>query len=431
MEKSNRAQEAFDASDLLLRLWHWRIVLAAVTGIAFGVTLLVVKLTTPLYESHAILYPTLSSNREKQVEEFAYGYEIHSERLMQLLSSDAILDSVNARYDLVSHYGIDRDNQIWYDQFLRQARERIQFHKTQYTSIAVSVMDEEPELASSIANDISHIVNNVNAQIVKSNAREILQAVEGEYKARQQRVVSINDSIFRVQEGAVGSARQQLQRQIAEQKVRLREIQAELNRIQTEYKMYDYAHQINVLNTELALARANYLQESGRLEIFSESPVSIPDSTVLGVSAAQKGAERRVQYFEEQLNQLTKAGSRYNALKTQLEQENELLTASLKELGNLKNTPEPEINSRQLQALEKDYDWDQLQTLELRQKYQQALSNYLEPAPAAYLISRARPSYIKIYPKTLPSLVLASLGTFFLTAILILFYERIKKGGLA
>lgn len=430
MEQLKQGNEMFELTTLLKRLWRWRLILAIVGTVAAVSSFVVVKLLSPLYESHAILYPTISSNRQKQLEEFAFGFDVHSERLMQLLAADAIMDSLNRRYNLVEHYGIDQNNVAWYDLFIRKAHRRIQIHKTRYTSVVVSVMDEDPDLAAKIANDMCDLVNGVNAQIVKTNAREAMQAVEEEYKKRVGLVQATNDSIFRILEGTASFAEQRLEVQVKEKRREIARIRTELGKIREEFNIYDFEHQINVLNDELASARANFLQEKGRLEVYQESTMEVPDSLILTASAAQKGAESRMTQFEAELKLLSKAGAKYNVLQAQLEEETALLNETLRKLSGMRNSVEPQVETRAIESLERNYDWDQLQTLELKQKYQKALSNYVDPAPVAYLIGPARPSYIKVFPKTMLSVLLSTLGALLMAVVVLVFWEKIREGGL-
>ena len=80
--------------------------------------------------------------------------------------------------------------------------------------------------------------------------------------------------------------------------------------------------------------------------------------------------------------------------------------------------------------MERNYDWDQLQTLELKRIYQEALSNYVDPAPVAYLIGSARPSYMKVYPKTILSVLLPTLGALLMAIVVLLGWEKLREGGL-
>jgi capsular polysaccharide biosynthesis protein len=429
MEQLKQGNDMFELTALLKRIWRWRLILIVVGAVAFGTSFLVVKLISPLYESHAILYPTISSNRQKQLEEFAFGFDVHSERLMQLLAADAIMDSLNKRYNLVDHYGIDQQNVAWYDIFIRKAHQRIQTHKTRFTSVVISVLDEDPKLAAQIANDMCDLVNGVNAEIVKTNAKEAMQAVEEEYEKRLGMVQATNDSIFHILEGTASFAQNRLAIQVADKRKTIGRIRKELGEIRQEFNIYDFAHQINVLNDELASARANYLQESGRLEVYHESKLQVPDSMVLTASAAQKGAESRMTQFEAELKSLSKTGARYNVLNAQLDEETALLQETLAKLEGMLNSVEPQIETRRIESLERNYDWDQLQTLELKRKYQEALSNYVDPAPVAYLISHARPSYIKVFPNTMLSVLLATMGALLMAMVILLFAEKLREGG--
>ena len=428
MKDSETAGDSFDVAHLVLSLSRWWKVLLLIGAVAFTLTFIAVKLATPLFESYAILYPTRSNNREKQLEEFAYGFEIQSERLMQLLESDIILDSVSQRFGLTNHYDIDTTDIAWYDRLLKKARDRIRFHKTRYSSVVISVMDEKPETAAAIANDIARLVNGVNADIVKSNAREVLEAVEEEYERRRGRVSVINDSINQVQKGNANLALQRLQEQVNRKQKNITRLRKQLDQVQKAYQVYDFETQINVLSTKLATARADKLEETGRLSSLEKDSNRLGDSLKVLARAGKAGASLRVTFFEAEISKLSGISRDYNAMQDELEQEKVLMQIAIENLEELNNRIAPRFATRSLESLEKDYDWDQLQTLELKRKYQRALSNYLEPAPAAYLISRARPSYIKVYPHTLTSLILGTLGALIFAMVVIIFYERLQKG---
>jgi uncharacterized protein involved in exopolysaccharide biosynthesis len=131
-----------------------------------------------------------------------------------------------------------------------------------------------------------------------------------------------------------------------------------------------------------------------------------------------------VTYFEQQLRDLSSVNASYSTLLARLDIELELLNASQRELGEMRESIEPRIGTRDLYKLESDLNFDEVQYRDLRRKYQNATSNYLDPVPVAFVVSQARPSYEKIYPKTMLSMVLAVLGAVMMTAVVIVLLEQ-------
>ena len=165
--------------------------------------------------------------------------------------------------------------------------------------------------------------------------------------------------------------------------------------------------------------------ESGKLEILQKDGTNF-DTLVSRTLANKTGAERQVEFFEKQLADLSKASSAYSRLQDALLLEQEYLKSSQLAYQELDQKIDPEIETWGLTNLQRDYDWDQLQVLELKRKYQRAMNNYIDPVPAAYVVSKARPSYIKVYPNTMLNLSLGALGTLFFAVVIVSFYERLS-----
>jgi capsular polysaccharide biosynthesis protein len=384
------------------------------------------KVVTPLYESSVAMYPSNSNSREKQLEDFSFGHEVQAERLLQLLSSNTLLDSLEAEFHLAEHYGIDQSRNDWYDELLQMYRERVSFHKNKYVSVGISVVDAEPEFSAKMANEAARLVNVINADIVKNSARASLEIVEKEYQRRLSRVNLMNDSIFGIEQSTVNEAQTKLRNQLLQHQSKLQGLRDSLDRIRKRFNIYDFGDQINVLNEHLAVAKANFLQEAGVLQVI-ENDVHTPDSLLLRHRAFRNGAKLRVDQFTEQLEQLTTVNNRYLSLESQVEIETELQMAASENLQEYQMMVDPSLNSRRINRLEDDYRWDQLQTQELMAKYQRALSNYLDPVPAAIVVSNGRASYKKIYPHTKVNLALGGFGGFFFGLLLFSIVDR-KKG---
>lgn len=399
------------------------IVIAMLGGLAGW---LISKSITPLYESFVVLYPSNSNSRSKQLEDFSFGMEIHSERLMQLLASSSLLDSLDARYNLVEHYGIDRSKKDWYDSFLQIVKKRIDYHKTRYVSVVVSVQDHDPEMAATIANASAELVNIINANIVKEGAKNSLEAVKDEFERRQRQILGMNDSLVDLRGSVFGQSVHQLQKDIAQRDAKIKQMRLELDQIRQNYKIYDFGYQINVLNEHLAEAESNFLQEDGNLNILVNEK-DVRDSTISNLKARREGALSRKKFFKAELDNLVKVNAKYASLNATLEEEINLQKNAKSELQRLDYEIEPQVKTQRIRLLEQDFEFDQIQLQSLREQYQKALSNYLEPVPMAYVISEARPSYKKIYPYTMVNILIGAFGTGLFAMFLFAWMERQKQ----
>ena len=328
---------------------------------------------------------------------------------------------------MVKHYGIDQSDQNWYDQFLAEVKDRIEYHKTKYVSVVVSVKDHEPEMAAKIANASAELVNTINANIVKEGAKSSLEAVKMEFESRQDKIYGMNDSIVDLRSDAFGELVQKLRTDIDGRERRMASMRHQLDEIRRTHNIYDFGYQINVLNEQLADAQASFLQEEGSIQIM-ESGEMTNDSLIANAKARRNGAQSRKDYFQTQLNSLVRVNDKYSSITEQLEEEVILQKNTRAELQKLGYTVEPTMETHRIKALEDDFEFDQMQMKSLRSQYQNALSNYLEPVPMAYVISPARASYKKIYPYTLVNIVIGGIATGLFGLFLLAFMERRKTG---
>jgi hypothetical protein len=56
-----------------------------------------------------------------------FGYDVEADRILQLLQSQEIQDSINAKFDLVSYYELDTLDERWRDELRKEFFANINF----------------------------------------------------------------------------------------------------------------------------------------------------------------------------------------------------------------------------------------------------------------------------------------------------------------
>lgn len=181
------------ARSLVWRHWHTYLLVAACaallsaifTGPAF---------ITPRYRSEAVVYPVNLNS---------YSVETHADQLLQLLQSNAIRDSVIARFGLAGHYGVDTAkvggrallNDIWH--------QRVQIEKTRYESVELRVEDEDPRTARDLVAEVLHQGDLLARRLQRGNTAELLAISRNtlERTARQLDSVEARLNILRAANG--------------------------------------------------------------------------------------------------------------------------------------------------------------------------------------------------------------------------------------
>lgn len=201
-----------DSVNLLnIFLKYWKVLI--LSGIAVFVISAAISLTiTPLYRSTVVLYPatnvvetqTLFGIQNNSTPLF--GDETATEKVLQILKSDEIKDYLVSKYDLMKHYNISHRAKYKYTLLDIRMKKYIVSRKTQYNSVEISVLDKDPALAATMANDIAGQIDTVFNQIVMDAGRKAYVAINNSYSDQLKRVKSLEDSLHIVTGGSSLSA---------------------------------------------------------------------------------------------------------------------------------------------------------------------------------------------------------------------------------
>jgi uncharacterized protein involved in exopolysaccharide biosynthesis len=145
------------------------------------VTLIVTFLIPKEYTSTAVVFATNSNSLDDVLRNPEFGYDVEADRLIQLLQSRNIRDSIINKYNLINYYEMDTSNADWYYWLEKKIEKDITFTKTVFMSVIISVRTRNPEMSASIANDIITLVNSSREHLLKQNLNVALNALEREY----------------------------------------------------------------------------------------------------------------------------------------------------------------------------------------------------------------------------------------------------------
>lgn len=205
----NKQQKGYNFSsvDLLIYIWNKRLILTSVGIIAAVAAIVISIMITPLFQSSVIMFPASSASISKEllVQNYSgrqsihgFGEEEQAEQLLQILNSEPIRSRIIEKYNLMEHYEIDPDDKYPLTELYEQYKSNINFRLTEFMSVEIMVMDSDPVISASIANDISDLVDTVYNSMKKERAREALHLVEREFKEAERNLVELRDSLDRL-----------------------------------------------------------------------------------------------------------------------------------------------------------------------------------------------------------------------------------------
>jgi len=159
------------------------IVPVVAAALALGFTTFV----KPRYQSSAIVFPTSGNSIDHTIDNPNFGYDIEADRLLQILQSTELIDSIAKRFHLASYYQLDTQQIDWKEALQENVRRDLTFERTRYMSIVISAKTKHPEMSADMVNDVLIVVEKIREKIYKKNLAPAVQTLKAEYD-RQSRM---------------------------------------------------------------------------------------------------------------------------------------------------------------------------------------------------------------------------------------------------
>jgi len=165
----------------------------------------------PKFKSTVVLFPAttnsisraiLSENQNEKNDVLALGQEEEDEQLLQILASDYITNRVIKKYDLMKHYGIDPNGLYPNTGLGKEFNKNINYRRTEYMSVEISVMDVDKNMAANMANDIAAFADTARNEVLHQRARDVLAIVKQKYDEKQDFINKMVDSLGKI--GQIG-----------------------------------------------------------------------------------------------------------------------------------------------------------------------------------------------------------------------------------
>lgn len=201
MENNN----SYNSFSLVTFIWKWRkwlLILCAATIVVSAICSLFIK---PKYKSTAVIYgPRTNSvakillneeNYNERLDIKAYAIEEETEQMMQLLNAREIKDSLIKRFNLAEHYDIDPNSKGWYSKILKSMNGDISIKRTDFGAIAISVTDNDPQMACDMTNSILSLLDTVKNHTERERAVAAYNALCRQLDSITKIVKRVEDSI--------------------------------------------------------------------------------------------------------------------------------------------------------------------------------------------------------------------------------------------
>ena len=142
----------FDNQNLIRIAWKWKIHLLVI-GIVAIIAAAVFSgpaFITPLYKSTARLYPTNL---------YTMSEESESEQMLEIINSQDIKWRLIDAFNLDQVYKVNRDDPHYHAYILNEFNDHISFKKTEYETVEITVLDEDPVRAKNMCDSLITFYN--------------------------------------------------------------------------------------------------------------------------------------------------------------------------------------------------------------------------------------------------------------------------------
>lgn len=181
-------------------LLKWRILIIVVTLLGAVGSTVVALLLPNYYKSTVVFYPQnlsvydrgyLFGTESKEKVQSLFGDKQDVNRLLSIANSTELTAHVINHFGLAGHYGIDTTAHDWRFKVNREFENNFKVLKSDLDNIELSIWDEDPELAATIANYFVHRVDEIYSSLVKQRNVQNVQTV----KAQVARIKNELDSV--------------------------------------------------------------------------------------------------------------------------------------------------------------------------------------------------------------------------------------------
>jgi uncharacterized protein involved in exopolysaccharide biosynthesis len=202
----------FDSTNLIEFFWRWRKQLIGIAVITTIVSAVISFIIPERYKSIVIMFPVQSNAISKALltedmsgkqDVLQFGEEEQAEQLMQIINSDEIRSRICQKYKLMQHYRIDVTDRYKNTRLYEMYTDNISCKRTEFMSVKVEVLDEDPKMAADIANEISALVDSSKTRMQRDRAKQAFTIVQAEYLRQKAEVDAMQDSLGKLNQAGV------------------------------------------------------------------------------------------------------------------------------------------------------------------------------------------------------------------------------------
>ena len=188
MNPTPQASEKLDAVQLMQFIIKWKkqLIFIGIGSFLISFVFTLPVFMKPMFKAQTIIYP---------VNIQTYSKETATEQMVQFLHSEDVRMNLVSAFNLYSHYGIDSMGNYPRFEIMKRIEENISVSKTEFESIEISVIDENPITAASMCDSILAFVDQKAISLVRVRANEVVSIIGKQMMDKKAEVDSLENAI--------------------------------------------------------------------------------------------------------------------------------------------------------------------------------------------------------------------------------------------
>lgn len=197
----NKKSHSLNIIVLIIRWWKVLLIIGVVSALlSAGISMLI----TPRFKSSVILMPTASnalsqmvmlSNNNERLDATQFGDDVKIDQMLQILNSREIKKHLIETFNLAVHYEIKQNSKYWETKLYKEIEDKCRFSRTDFMGVQISVLDEDPQFAADMANEIADYYDVLKRKIIKQRTEEGFTIIEKEMEKIEETIALLVDSM--------------------------------------------------------------------------------------------------------------------------------------------------------------------------------------------------------------------------------------------
>ena len=190
---------------VLIQWWKTLLIVAVAAAVlSAGVSMLI----RPRFNASVIMIPPASNavsqmimiahNQNEFLDATQFGDDVKIDQMLQILNSREIKRHLIEKFNLIVHYDIDTTKKQWKTKLYTQVKDNCTFSRTDFMGVQISVMDEDPQFAADMANDIANYYDTLKQKIIKQRTEEAFVILQDEMNNLEKTVALLSDSLSKI-----------------------------------------------------------------------------------------------------------------------------------------------------------------------------------------------------------------------------------------